>query len=208
MIFGASGANTNFQLYLVPSETKVRTCPDAIAGWLNERVDCLAKVSMETDPLAIWLWNALTERQVTIVCMDDPAQLTLNPPQSQRAVVVAADYSTDARVAADWLADRGIPIQFFKTVFIPQEERCLLDLSEINPPFMTAAQPGSARPRSSRDAVVAGPVDDKSETYRRFWELVMERFKTAGDERFGSGKTLVGMSFAGIGTVGAEWLLH
>ena len=68
----------------------------------------------------------------------DPAQLTLNPPLSQRAVLVAGGFSTDARVAADWLVGQRIPIQFFETVYMPQEERCLLDLREINPPFMTA----------------------------------------------------------------------
>ena len=30
---------------------------------------------------------------------------------------------------------------------------------------------------------------DKSETYHRFWKLVMEHFKSAGNERFGSGTT-------------------
>lgn len=119
----------------------------------------------------------------------DPAQLTLNPPLSQRAVVVAGGFSTDARVAADWLVDQGVPIQFFETVYMPQEERCLLDLSEINPPFMSVAQPGSAEARLSLNAVVAGPVIDNAETYQRFWEHVMERFKLAGDERFGSGTT-------------------
>lgn len=34
------------------------TFPFAIFDWLNERVDCLAKVGMETGPLAVWLWTA------------------------------------------------------------------------------------------------------------------------------------------------------
>jgi len=48
----------------------VPTCPDAIADWLTERTEGLERVGMETGPLAVWLWNALTERQVPIVCMD------------------------------------------------------------------------------------------------------------------------------------------
>jgi transposase len=52
------------------AEAKVPTCPDAIADWLAGRTDDLERVGMETGPLAVWLWNALTERQVPIVCMD------------------------------------------------------------------------------------------------------------------------------------------
>lgn len=52
------------------AEAKVPTCPDAIADWLAERSDDLERVGMETGPLAVWLWNALTERQVPIVCID------------------------------------------------------------------------------------------------------------------------------------------
>ena len=52
------------------AETKVPTCPDAIAGWLAERASGLERVGMETGPLAVWLWNALTERQIPIVCID------------------------------------------------------------------------------------------------------------------------------------------
>ena len=52
------------------AEAKEPTCPDAIAGWLAERTEGLERVRMETGPLAVWLWNALTERQVPIVCLD------------------------------------------------------------------------------------------------------------------------------------------
>lgn len=52
------------------AETKVSTCPEAIADWLAERCDDLERVGMETGPLAVWLWNALAARQVPIVCLD------------------------------------------------------------------------------------------------------------------------------------------
>jgi len=52
------------------AEAKVPTCPDAIADWLAERTEGLERVGMETGPLAVWLWNALTGRQVPIICMD------------------------------------------------------------------------------------------------------------------------------------------
>lgn len=52
------------------AEAKVPTCPDAIADWLVDRADGLERVGMETGPLAVWLWNALTARQVPIVCLD------------------------------------------------------------------------------------------------------------------------------------------
>lgn len=44
------------------AEAKVPTCPDAIADWLADRADGLERVGMETGPLAVWLWNALTAR--------------------------------------------------------------------------------------------------------------------------------------------------
>ncbi len=52
------------------AEAKVPTCPDAIARWLAERSFKLERLGMETGPLAVWLWNALTERQLPIVCID------------------------------------------------------------------------------------------------------------------------------------------
>lgn len=52
------------------AEAKVPTCPDAIADWLAARSDNLERVGMETGPLAVWLWNALTARQVPILCLD------------------------------------------------------------------------------------------------------------------------------------------
>ena len=41
------------------AETKVPTCPDAIADWLSSGSNDLERVGMETGPLAVWLWNAL-----------------------------------------------------------------------------------------------------------------------------------------------------
>ena len=52
------------------AEAKVPTCPDTIARWLAERSFNLERLGMETGPLAVWLWNALTERQLPIVCID------------------------------------------------------------------------------------------------------------------------------------------
>ncbi len=54
----------------IMAETKVPSCPDAIADWLAERTEDLERVGMETGPLAVWFWNALMERQVPIVCID------------------------------------------------------------------------------------------------------------------------------------------
>ncbi len=52
------------------AEAKVSTCPDAIANWIGEHCDGLERVGMETGPLAVWLWNALTARNLPIVCLD------------------------------------------------------------------------------------------------------------------------------------------
>lgn len=51
------------------ADAKVPTCPDAIAHWLAERAECLERVGMETGPLAVWLWNALTALKVPAVCL-------------------------------------------------------------------------------------------------------------------------------------------
>jgi transposase len=52
------------------AETKVATCPDAIADWLSTWRDGLERVGMETGPLAVWLWNALVSRNLPIICLD------------------------------------------------------------------------------------------------------------------------------------------
>lgn len=54
----------------VLAEAKVPTCPDAIADWLDARSERIERVGMETGPLAVWLWNELTARQVPIICID------------------------------------------------------------------------------------------------------------------------------------------
>ncbi|MFC4217598.1 MULTISPECIES: hypothetical protein [Rhodobacterales] len=55
---------------MILGEAKVPTCPDAIVRWLRDRFDNLERIGMETGPLAVWLWNALTERDLPIVCLD------------------------------------------------------------------------------------------------------------------------------------------
>lgn len=52
------------------AEAKVPTCPEAISNWLSERAIGLELVGLETAPLAIWLWNALTAKGVPAVCID------------------------------------------------------------------------------------------------------------------------------------------
>lgn len=52
------------------AEGKVATCPDAIATWLGRWTGVLEKVGMETGPLAVWLWNALTAKGLPVVCLD------------------------------------------------------------------------------------------------------------------------------------------
>lgn len=55
---------------MILGEAKVPTCPDAIDRWLRDRFDDVERVGMETGPLAVWLWNALTERTLPIICLD------------------------------------------------------------------------------------------------------------------------------------------
>lgn len=63
--------NQPLQVDRCPGEAgKVPTCLDAIADWLTARTEGLEQVGMETGPLAVWLCNALSERQVPIVCID------------------------------------------------------------------------------------------------------------------------------------------
>ena len=52
------------------AETKVATCPDAIASWLSSWTGDIERIGMETGPLAVWLWNALTARELPVVCLD------------------------------------------------------------------------------------------------------------------------------------------
>lgn len=46
------------------AEKKVVTCPDVICSWLLSNAPRLARVGMETGPLAIWLWNELNDRKL------------------------------------------------------------------------------------------------------------------------------------------------
>jgi transposase len=68
-------------------EGKVPTDPDAIADWLAGRAGQLARIGMETGPLAVWLWNELTKRGLPIVCLDArhaSAALSMMPNKTDR----------------------------------------------------------------------------------------------------------------------------
>ena len=49
---------------------KVRTDPRTIAEVVGRRAPDAVRVGLETGPLSTWLWHALCEFGVPIVCMD------------------------------------------------------------------------------------------------------------------------------------------
>jgi len=68
-------------------EGKVPTDPGAIAAWLAEKVGDVARVGMETGPLAVWLWNELVMRGMPVVCLDARhanAALSMMPNKTDR----------------------------------------------------------------------------------------------------------------------------
>lgn len=69
------------------AEGKVSTDPDAITSWLAEKAGPVGKIGMETGPLAVWLWNALTTRGLPVVCLDARhanAALSMMPNKTDR----------------------------------------------------------------------------------------------------------------------------
>lgn len=69
------------------AEGKVPTCPNAITTWLREKTVTLAKLGMETGPLAVWLWNELSKRGLPILCLDArhaSAALSMMPNKTDR----------------------------------------------------------------------------------------------------------------------------
>ncbi|MDQ1158960.1 transposase [Sphingomonas sp. SORGH_AS 950] len=48
---------------------KSRTDPDAIAAVLARRAVGAVRIGIETGPMTVWLWHALTERELPIVCL-------------------------------------------------------------------------------------------------------------------------------------------
>ena len=71
----------------ITAEGKVRTCPDAIRGFLASRAPELRRVGLETGPLAVWLWNELRDRRLPVVCLDARhanAALKVRPAKTDR----------------------------------------------------------------------------------------------------------------------------
>lgn len=69
------------------AEGKVPTDPDAIADWLARKAGQVARIGMETGPLAVWLWNELTTRGLPIICLDARhanAVLSMMPNKTDR----------------------------------------------------------------------------------------------------------------------------
>jgi transposase len=71
----------------VIGETKLPTCPDAIAAWLGKRAVDLTRVGLETGPMAVWLWNELHARGLPVICIDARhahAALKVRPNKTDR----------------------------------------------------------------------------------------------------------------------------
>jgi len=51
-------------------EGKVATEPGALVRALHRRAPTAQKVGLETGPLSTWLWHALREADVPVVCLD------------------------------------------------------------------------------------------------------------------------------------------
>jgi transposase len=69
------------------TEKKVPTCPDAIGTWLGKTSQGLARVGLETGPLAVWLWNELHDRGLPVICLDArhaSATLKMRPNKTDR----------------------------------------------------------------------------------------------------------------------------
>ena len=69
------------------AEGKVPTDPEAIADWLAGKAGAVARIGMETGPLAVWLWNELTTLGLPIVCLDArhaSAALSMMPNKTDR----------------------------------------------------------------------------------------------------------------------------
>lgn len=69
------------------AEKKVATCPDAITSYLTQKAPDLVRVGLETGPLAVWLWNELAARRLTILCIDARhanAALKMRPVKTDR----------------------------------------------------------------------------------------------------------------------------
>jgi transposase len=64
-----------------------RPIPTPVTTWLAEKAGSLEKVGMETGPLAVWLWNELRARGLSIVCLDArhaSAALAMMPNKTDR----------------------------------------------------------------------------------------------------------------------------
>lgn len=51
-------------------EGKVASEPEALVRVLHERAPAVEKVGLETGPLSTWLWHALHDAKVPVVCLD------------------------------------------------------------------------------------------------------------------------------------------
>jgi transposase len=71
----------------VIGEAKLPTCPDAIAAWIGKEASDLARVGLETGPMAVWLWNELHARALPVICLDARhahAALKVRPNKTDR----------------------------------------------------------------------------------------------------------------------------
>ena len=52
------------------AEGKVATCPRAIAAFVRTQAPELIRIGLETGPLAVWLFGALRQDGLPVICLD------------------------------------------------------------------------------------------------------------------------------------------
>src|SRR4051794_33838569 len=68
-------------------EGKVRTAPELIAATVRERAPDAVRIGLETGPLCVWLWHALSEAGLPIIALharETSAALALQANKTDR----------------------------------------------------------------------------------------------------------------------------
>ncbi|MBJ3775299.1 DUF4268 domain-containing protein [Acuticoccus mangrovi] len=149
-----------------------------------------AYVSSLTRAQIVDIYQAYLDRQpepgnaATLICefleADDLEELVLNPGNSQRVVMIAANFRKEVTATALWLLHHGIATQCFRATPYAMGDNLFLDLQQFIPvPDAEEYMIGIAS-KEAEEKTAEGAKNSRQDLRREFWEKTLTAMREAG----------------------------
>ncbi|WP_171060690.1 DUF4268 domain-containing protein [Poseidonocella sp. HB161398] len=113
--------------------------------------------------------------------LGDARPLRLNPPRSQRIILVAGDFPKELGAAMLWLRDQGVALQCIRATPVTAASGLFLDFEQVIPGPEDAEYRPVATLFREPDTLPGKRIPEETAKHRRdFWNYVLPRMRAAG----------------------------